>query len=47
MPAPRRTGRLRAVDLRAVVNAILSLASTGCQWRMLPKDFAPVSTVPR
>jgi transposase len=47
MPAPRRTGRPRAVDLRKVVNAILSLASTGCQWRMLPKDFPPVSTVQR
>jgi transposase len=35
------------VDLREVVNAILYLASTGCQWRMLPKDFPPVSTVQR
>jgi transposase len=47
MPPPRRVGRPREVDLREVVNAILYLASTGCQWRMLPKDFPPVSTVQR
>jgi transposase len=35
------------VDLREVVNAVLYLVSTGCQWRMLPKDFPPVSTVQR
>ena len=28
-----------------MVNAILYLASSGCQWRMLPKDFPPLSTV--
>ena len=32
-------------DLRSVVDAILYMASSGCQWRMLPKDFPPVSTV--
>jgi transposase len=47
MPPPRRMGRPREVDLREVVNAILYLASTGCQWRLLPKDFPPVSTVER
>ena len=47
MPPPRRVGRPREVDLREIVNAILYLASTGCQWRMLPKDFPPVSTVQR
>jgi len=31
--------------MREVVNAILYMARTGCQWRMLPKDFAPKSTV--
>ena len=45
MPEPRRLGRPRKTKLRAVVNAILYLASTGCQWRALPKDFPPVSTV--
>ena len=45
LPAPRRVGRPRTVDLRAVVNAILYILATGCQWRALPKDFPPRSTV--
>ncbi len=45
MPEPRRLGRPRTTDLRAVVNALLYMASSGCQWRMLPKDFPPYSTV--
>jgi putative transposase len=45
MPAPSRIGRPRETDLRAVVNAILYMASTGCQWRQLPKEFPPYSTV--
>jgi putative transposase len=40
-----RLGRPREVDLRAVVNAILFILRTGCQWRALPKDFPPRSTV--
>jgi len=45
MPKPRRLGRPRKTNLRRIVNALLYLASTGCQWRALPKDFPPVSTV--
>ncbi len=45
MPAARRIGRPRTTCLRAVVEAILYLASTGCQWRQLPKEFPPYSTV--
>jgi len=45
LPKPRRLGRPRGTDLRAVMNAILYLASAGCAWRLLPKDFPPVSTV--
>ena len=45
MPPPSRVGRPREVDLRAVVNAILYIAATGCQWRALPKDCPPRSTV--
>src|SRR5271165_5305632 len=45
MPAPSSVGRPRETDLRAVVNAILYMASTGCQWRQLPKEFPPYSTV--
>jgi putative transposase len=33
--------RNRKYDLREIINAILYLVKTGCQWRMLPKDFAP------
>ncbi len=40
-----RRGRPRTTDLRAVVNAIFYIAQSGCQWRMLPKDFPPFTTV--
>jgi putative transposase len=33
------TGRPRTVELREVVDAILYLLRTGCQWRQLPHDF--------
>jgi transposase len=45
MPAPRTTGRPRTTQLRDVFDAILYIATTGCQWRMLPNDFPPLSTV--
>jgi transposase len=45
LPARRPVGRPREVDLRAVMNAILYILATGCQWRALPKDFPPRSTV--
>lgn len=45
LPEARRLGRPRTTDLRAVVNALLYMATTGCQWRMLPKDFPPFTTV--
>lgn len=45
MPLRCRHGRPRETDLRAVVNALLFIASTGCQWRQLPKDFPPYTTV--
>jgi len=47
MPVRRRTGRPRTTELRDVIDAILYMASTGCQWRMLPNDFPPASTVRR
>lgn len=37
--------RNRKFDLREIVNAILYVVKTGCQWRMLPRDFAPWETV--
>jgi transposase len=46
MPAPHTgRGRQRTTRLRAVVNAIFYIALSGCQWRMLPKDFLPFTTV--
>jgi len=38
-------GRPRKTDLRDVVDAIFYLLRTSCQWRFLPKDFPPKSTV--
>jgi putative transposase len=45
LPKPRRVGRPREVDLRVVINAMLYILATGCQWRALPKDFPPFTTV--
>src|SRR5919206_1316623 len=38
-------GRPRKTDVRDVADAIFYLLRTGCQWRYLPKDFPPRSTV--
>src|SRR5579875_3380896 len=38
-------GRPRKTSMRGVLNAIFYLTRTGCQWRFLPKDFPPKSTV--
>ncbi|MDR2389937.1 MAG: transposase, partial [Tannerellaceae bacterium] len=32
-------------SLRSILNGIFYLVKTGCQWRMLPSDFAPWNTV--
>jgi len=42
---PCHLGRPREVDMRSVVNAILYILRTGCQWRALPKNFPARSTV--
>lgn len=47
MPPRKPVGRRRTTKLRSVFDAILYMAATGCQWRMLPNDFPPVSTVRR
>jgi len=41
----RGQGRRRVVDLREVLNAVFYLLETGCQWRALPRDLPPRSTV--
>jgi putative transposase len=38
-------GRPRKTDTRDVLDAILYILRTGCQWRYLPIDFPPKSTV--
>lgn len=45
VPPARSGGRPRTTDMRDVLSAILYIAEGGVAWRMLPKDFPPVSTV--
>jgi putative transposase len=45
IPTAKHGGRPRKVDMREVVNTILFLNRTGCQWDMLPHDLLPKSTV--
>ena len=45
IPAARHGGRHREVDMREVLNTLFYLNRTGCQWRMLPHDLLPKSTV--
>lgn len=47
LPPPRHLGRPRTTELRSVVDALLYILATGCQWRLLPRDFPPYSTVQR
>jgi putative transposase len=39
IPPAKPGGHPRTLDMRSVVNAILYLAVTGCQWRMLPREY--------
>ena len=41
----KRGGNKRTVDVREVMNGVMYVLSTGCQWRALPKDLPPKSTV--
>jgi transposase len=41
----KRGGDKRTVNLREIVNALMYVLSTGCQWRAIPKDLPPRSTV--
>ncbi len=45
IPPAKRGGDKRTVDIREVVNALMYVLSTGCQWRAIPKDLPPRSTV--
>ena len=41
----KRGGNKRTVDVREVVNGLMYVLGTGCQWRAIPKDLPPRSTV--
>ena len=45
IPPARRGGAKRTVSVREVVNGLMYVLSTGCQWRAIPKDLPPRSTV--
>ena len=45
IPPAKRGGDKRTVDIREVVNGLMYVLSTGCQWRAIPKDLPPRSTV--
>jgi hypothetical protein len=47
LPAPASCGRRRKHALREIGNAIFYVAQTGCQWRQLPSEFPPYTTVQR
>lgn len=45
IPPARRGGRKRTVNIREVFNGLLYVLSSGCQWRAIPKDLPPRSTI--
>ena len=45
IPPAKRGGNRRPVDVRGVMNGLMYILSTGCQWRAIPKDLPPRSTL--
>jgi putative transposase len=45
IPPEKPGGRPRTTNMREVINAIWYVLISGCQWRMLPHEFPPWSTV--
>jgi transposase len=49
IPPPKsgtaKGGRPRKADMRQIVNGLMYIARSGCQWRMLPVEYGPWSTV--
>jgi transposase len=45
IPPAKHGGNKRTVILRQVVNGLMYILSTGCQWRAIPKDLPPRSTL--
>ena len=45
IPPAKRGGNKRTVEMREIVNGLMYILGTGCQWAALPKDLPPRSTV--
>ena len=45
IPPAKPGGNKRTVEVRAVLDGVMYVLSTGCQWAALPKDLPPKSTV--
>lgn len=45
IPPAKHGGRPRKVDMREIINGLLYILGTGCQWRHIPKDLPPRSTL--
>jgi len=45
IPPPKPGGRPRTLEMRRVVNAIFYINRTGCQWRLLPREYPNRRTV--
>ena len=45
IPPAKPGGRPRKVSERQIINGLLYILSTGCQWRQIPKDLPPRSTL--
>jgi transposase len=45
IPPAKRGGNKRTVNIREVMNGVMYVLGTGCQWRALPKDLPSKSTV--
>ena len=44
-PDAKGGGNKRTIDVRAVLDGVMYILFTGCQWAALPKDLPPRSTV--
>jgi transposase len=45
IPPAKHGGAHRTVNVREIVNGLMYILSTGCQWRAIPKDLPPRSTL--
>lgn len=45
LPPPKPGGSPRTVNLRLILNGVFCVLRSGCQWRLLPHEYGPWSTV--